>query len=157
MSETRFCDICQCKVPGGGWEIHISGRAHCRKVGTGVSVTPDTELDFGVVDPSVVLRVVNSFVLSVTIRTVEVVVLDPQWTSSSLRETACVIPALRKRVTSPNSLTFLAASRVESKANPVLGKVAPFGSLWACASPKSVDMKIRWRLYFVYPKPNSFP
>ena len=114
MSEIQYCDICQCDVPAGGWDSHVVGRAHCRKAGlrtedalqsarrdrNGVSVTQqDTELDFGVVGPSEVSKVVKSFVLKVTTETAEFMVLDPQWTSSCLRETACVIPVLRR--TSP--------------------------------------------------------
>jgi hypothetical protein len=114
MSAVQYCDICLCNVPGGGWDSHVAGRAHCRKAGmrtadalqsaqrdrNGVSVTEqDTELDFGVVGPSEVSKAVKSFVLKVTTETAEFMVLDPQWTSSSLRETACVVPTLRR--TSP--------------------------------------------------------
>jgi hypothetical protein len=52
-------------------------------------------LDFGVVSPSAVSTVVRSFILKVTTDTAEFMVLEPQWISSSLRATACVIPASR--------------------------------------------------------------
>ena len=110
MSGLEYCDICQCNVPGQGWDSHVAGRAHCRWAGlrtesalqsaqrdrNGVSVsTQDTLLDFGVVEPNAASTVVKSFVLKVTTETAEFMVLDPQWISSSLRAPACVIPALR--------------------------------------------------------------
>jgi hypothetical protein len=105
-SEFQFCDACQCDVPGGGWDTHVVGRKHCRKAGlraeaalqsaqrdrNGVSIpTQDTELDFGVIDPGAVSKVSKSFTLKVTSETAEFQVLNPQWTSNSLRETACVM------------------------------------------------------------------
>jgi helicase MOV-10 len=106
MSENEYCDICQCDIPGGGWDTHAVGRSHCRNVGlrteaalqsaqrdrNGVSVpTQDAELDFGVVNPSDASKVRKSFTLKVTSETAEFMILDPQWVSSALRETACVM------------------------------------------------------------------
>lgn len=107
MTGIEFCDVCQRNVPGGGWDAHAAGRAHCRNSGlraeevlqsaqrdrNDVSVpTQDDELDFGVVEPSATSKVVKSFTLKVTSDTAEFMVLDPQWVSNALRETACVIP-----------------------------------------------------------------
>lgn len=139
MSETEFCDVCQCDVPSGGWDTHVIGRAHCRNAGlrteaallsarrdrNGVSVpTEDTELDFGVVDPSAASKVLKSFTLKVTTKA-EFMVLDPQWTSSTLRETACVIFAWCHTSSYVNSP---AASLVQSKVTLILREVTPFAS-----------------------------
>jgi len=158
MSEAEFCDVCQCDVPVGGWDTHVVGKAHCRMAGlrteaalqsaqrdrNGVSVpTQDDELDFGVVNPSAASKVVKSFTLKVTSETAEFMVLDPQWTSSALRATACVILAWYH--TPPNELTLPAASHVASKVTLISREVTPFASLWACGSPELVDTKTRWR------------
>jgi hypothetical protein len=101
-----FCDDCQCDVPSGGWDTHVAGRVHCRKAGlrteaalesaqrdrNGVSIpTQDADLDFGIIEPSAASKAEKSFTLKVTSETAEFMVLDPQWTSSALRETACVV------------------------------------------------------------------
>ena len=158
MSGTDFCDVCQCDIPGGGWDDHVVGRAHCRKAGlrtqaalqsarrdrNGVSVpTQDDELDFGVIDPSAAPKASKSFTLKVTSETAEFMVLDPQWTSSALRETACVILAWCH--TPPNKLTLPAASHVVSKVTLISREITSFASSWACESPELVDTKRRWR------------
>jgi hypothetical protein len=104
----EFCDICQCDVPGGGWDLHVRGKAHCRNASmrastvlqsahrdkNGISVSSqDSGLDFGVVEPGRVSQTSKSFTLKVTIDSAEFMVLDPQWTSSSSSVgagTACV-------------------------------------------------------------------
>jgi hypothetical protein len=160
MSDTQFCDVCQCDVPNGagGWEIHVVGRAHCRKAGlrtdaalqsaqrdrNGVSVpTQDAELDFGVIEPRAASGIVKSFTLKVTTLTAEFMVLAPQWTSSSIRETACVVFAWCH--TSLNKLTLPAASHVVSKVILISSEVTPFESLWGCKCQELADMKTRCR------------
>ena len=106
MSEDAHCDLCDCTVPGEGWDNHLAGRMHCRNAGlglqnalqnsqkdrNGVSVpTQDAELDFGVVNPDDVAKAEKSFTLKVSSETAEFMILDPQWVSSDLRGTACVI------------------------------------------------------------------
>src|SRR5712671_2706761 len=98
MSTPDFCNICQCRVQSGGWDSHVTGRAHCRKAAlraqsilqsaqrdrNGVAVSAqDTSLDFGVVDPGRVSQVVKTFTLKVTVENSEFMVLEPQWTSRS--------------------------------------------------------------------------
>jgi len=110
MSASDFCDVCQCKVPGGarGRDVHNRGKAHCRKAGlrteavllsthrdrNGVSISSqETGLDFGVVEPGRVSRAFKSFVLKATTETADFMVLEPRWTSSSLSiraNTSCV-------------------------------------------------------------------
>ncbi len=155
---SQYCDTCQCNVPGGGWDIHTVGRSHCRNAGlrteealqsaqrdrNGISVpTQDAELDFGVIEPSAASKVVKSFTLKVKTETAEFMVLDPQWTSNTLRETACVILAWCH--TPPNKLTLPAASHVVSKVTLISREVTRFALLWACESPESVDTRTRWR------------
>ncbi|KAI0293936.1 P-loop containing nucleoside triphosphate hydrolase protein [Russula brevipes] len=112
MSAPDFCDICQCRVPGAGWDSHVAGKGHCRKAGlraqavlesaqrdrNGVTVsTQDCALDFGVVNPRTVSQVVKTLTLTAAAESAELLVLDPQWTSRSLSVgavTACVIPTL---------------------------------------------------------------
>src|SRR6267154_3469850 len=150
MSESdlnQYCDVCQCDVPGEGWDIHVVGRSHCRNAGLrreaalesgqrdkhGVSIpTQDDELDFGVIEPRAASKALKSFSLKVKSETAEFMVLDPQWTSSDLRETACVI--LVWCHTSPNKLTLPAASRVVSKVTLTLREVTRFVSSWVCES-----------------------
>ena len=144
MSAPESCDICQCGVPKGGWDSHIRGRAHCRRAALrreavlqsahrdrdGVAVSSqDAGLDFGVVDPGRVAQVSKSFTLKVTTETAEFMVLEPQWTSSSLSvgaATACVIPCLLQPP--PDELFHPAAFRADSRVIPTLGKVATFES-----------------------------
>jgi hypothetical protein len=155
---SQYCDVCQCEVPGGGWDTHASGRSHCRNAGArteaalqsaqrdrnGVSIpTQDAELDFGVVEPKAASKVVKSFTLKVKTETAEFMVLDPHWISSALRETACVILAWCH--TSPNKLTLPAASHVLSKVTLISREVTRFALSWACESPESVVTKTRWR------------
>lgn len=150
MSAIDFCDVCQCKVPGGarGRDVHNRGKAHCRKAGlrteavllsahrdrNGVSVSSqETGLDFGVVEPGRVSRAFKSFVLKVTTETADFMVLEPRWTSSSLSiraNTSCV-----KFLTCSNRLLTSSATpaafRVDSRAIPTSGEVATFGLLSA--------------------------
>ena len=96
MSAPESCDVCQCRVPVGGWDSHIRGRVHCRRAGlrtesvllsahrdrNGISVSSqETGLDFGVVEPGRLLS--KSFVLKATTETADFMVLEPRWTSSS--------------------------------------------------------------------------
>jgi hypothetical protein len=139
MSEDEYCEVCQCDLPPGGWDLHAAGRSHCRKSGlrteaalqsaqrdrNGVSVpTQDAELDFGVVDPSDAPKVRKSFTLKVTSETAEFMVLDPQWVSSALRETACVFLVWCHAAS--NKLTLPAASHVVSKVTLISREAAPF-------------------------------
>lgn len=111
---SQYCDSCQCNVPGGGWGAHVVGRAHCRYAGlraedalqsaqrdrNGISVpTQDEELDFGVIEPSAASKSTKSFTLKVKTKTAEFMVLEPQWVSSELRETACVVSCVVPHVT----------------------------------------------------------
>ena len=172
--ENRFCDICQCQVPGGGWASHVAGKAHCRRASSrkeavlessnrnrnGVSVsTQETGLDFGIVDPGKASEVVKYFVLKVTTETGEFMVLGPQWTSMSLSvgtNTPCV--TLNLNQSRLNETFSFAASHVASKAIPTSGEVAMFGSSYACTSPRSADMKICWRSDLLVSQTiNSFP
>ena len=139
---SQFCDICECDVPGGGWDIHVVGRSHCHYSGlraaaalqsaqrdrNGISVpTQDDELDFGIIEPNAASKALKSFSLKVKSETAEFMVLDPQWTSGDLRETACVI--LAWCYTSPNKLTLHAASHVVSKVTLISREVTRFASL----------------------------
>jgi hypothetical protein len=158
MSGTLFCDLCQCDVPSEGWNIHVEGRAHCRKAGiktenalqsaqrdrNGISIpSQDADLDFGVVDPSAASRAEKSFTLKVTSKIAEFMVLDPQWTSSALRPTACVNFAWCH--TSPNELTLPADFHVVSKVTLISSGVTQFASLWPCESLQLVVTKTPWR------------
>jgi len=166
MSASNFCDVCQCRVPGGGRErdAHIRGKAHCRKAGlrteavllsahrdrNGVSVSSqETGLDFGVVEPGRVSRAFKSFVLKATTETADFMVLEPRWTSSSLSvraDTLCVKFLTCSSRLLTDYLCHPAAFRVDSKVIPTSGEAATFGLLCACASPKLVHIEIRWRL-----------
>lgn len=158
MSGSEHCDVCQCDLPAGAWDTHAAGRSHCRKAGlraeaalqnarrdrNGVSVpTQDAELDFGVVDPSDVSKVRRFFTLKITKETAEFMVLDPQWVSSALRDTAYVFFAWCH--TSSIKLTLSAASHVVSKVTLISREITPFESLWDYSSPELVHMKTPWR------------
>lgn len=160
MSDTQYCDVCQCDVPDGaeGWDTHAIGRAHCRKAGlrtdaalqsaqrdrNGISVpTQDAELDFGVLEPRAAPKAVKSFTLKVTTATAEFMVLDPQWTSRGFRDTACVVLAWCH--TSLNKLTLPAASHVKSKVILISRGVTPFASLLDCECLELAITKTRWR------------
>ena len=139
---SQFCEVCQCDVPGGGWDIHVVGRTHCYNSGlraeaalqsaqrdrNGVSVpTQEDELDFGIIEPNAASKALKSFSLKVKSETAEFMVLVPSWTSSDLRETACVIRAWCH--TLPNKLTLPAAFHVVSKVTLISREATRFASL----------------------------